>query len=414
VDNAKRRVVVTGLGTVSPVGNDVDTAWRNVRDAVSGIGPITHFDTAAYATKIAGQVRDFDATRYMSAKEVRFTDPFIHYGVAAGRQAFDDAGLAVTAENAARIGVAIGSGIGGIGTMETTSLLLAERGPRRISPFFLPGSMINMASGFLSIGLGLEGPNLCTTTACSTATHSIGLALRTIQHGDADVMIAGGSEHSTTGTAIAGFCSARAMSTRNDAPGEASRPWDAERDGFVLSDGAGALVLEEYEHAKARGAKIYAELAGFGMSSDAYHVTAPEPSGDGARRSMRNALADAGLNPADVGYVNAHATSTELGDRAEVQAIHAAFGEHARRLAVSSTKSTTGHLLGAAGAVEAIYSVLALHYGVIPPTANLHVPGEGCDLDFVPRVARDAKLVAAISNSFGFGGTNGTLAFKKV
>ncbi|MDC8014556.1 beta-ketoacyl-ACP synthase II [Tahibacter soli] len=414
MDNAKRRVVVTGLGTVSPVGNDVDTAWRNVRDAVSGIGPITHFDTAAYATKIAGQVRDFDATRYMSAKEVRFTDPFIHYGVAAGRQAFDDAGLAVTPENAARIGVAIGSGIGGIGTMETTSLLLAERGPRRISPFFLPGSMINMASGFLSIGLGLEGPNLCTTTACSTATHSIGLALRTIQHGDADVMIAGGSEHSTTGTAIAGFCSARAMSTRNDAPGEASRPWDAERDGFVLSDGAGALVLEEYEHAKARGAKIYAELAGFGMSSDAYHVTAPEPSGDGARRSMRNALADAGLNPADVGYVNAHATSTELGDRAEVQAIYAAFGEHARRLAVSSTKSTTGHLLGAAGAVEAIYSVLALHYGVIPPTANLHVPGEGCDLDFVPRVARDAKLVAAISNSFGFGGTNGTLAFKKV
>lgn len=414
MDNAKRRVVITGLGTVSPVGNDVDTAWRNVRDAVSGIGPITHFDTAAYATKIAGQVRDFDATRYMSAKEVRFTDPFIHYGVAAGRQAFDDAGLAVTAENAARIGVAIGSGIGGIGTMETTSLLLAERGPRRISPFFLPGSMINMASGFLSIGLGLQGPNLCTTTACSTATHSIGLALRTIQHGDADVMIAGGSEHSTTGTAIAGFCSARAMSTRNDAPGEASRPWDAERDGFVLSDGAGALVLEEYEHAKARGAKIYAELAGFGMSSDAYHVTAPEPSGDGARRSMRNALADAGLNPADVGYVNAHATSTELGDRAEVQAIHAAFGEHARRLAVSSTKSTTGHLLGAAGAVEAIYSVLALHYGVIPPTANLHVPGEGCDLDFVPRVARDAKLVAAISNSFGFGGTNGTLAFKKI
>ena len=414
MDNAKRRVVITGLGTVSPVGNDVDTAWRNVRDAVSGIGPITHFDTAAYATKIAGQVRDFDATRYMSAKEVRFTDPFIHYGVAAGRQAFDDAGLAVTAENAARIGVAIGSGIGGIGTMETTSLLLAERGPRRISPFFLPGSMINMASGFLSIGLGLQGPNLCTTTACSTATHSNGLAQRTIQHGDADVMIAGGSEHSTTGTAIAGFCSARAMSTRNDAPGEASRPWDAERDGFVLSDGAGALVLEEYEHAKARGAKIYAELAGFGMSSDAYHVTAPEPSGDGARRSMRNALADAGLNPADVGYVNAHATSTELGDRAEVQAIHAAFGEHARRLAVSSTKSTTGHLLGAAGAVEAIYSVLALHYGVIPPTANLHVPGEGCDLDFVPRVARAAKLVAAISNSFGFGGTNGTLAFKKI
>jgi 3-oxoacyl-[acyl-carrier-protein] synthase II len=410
----RRRVVVTGLGTVSPVGNDVATAWRHVRDAVSGIGPITHFDASGYATKIAGQVRDFDPTQYLSAKEARITDPFIHYGVAAGRQAFDDAGLAVTEENAPRIGVAIGSGIGGIGMMEATSLLLAERGPRRISPFFLPGSMINMASGFLSIGLRLEGPNLCTTTACSTSTHSIGMALRIIQHGDADVMIAGGSECSTTGVAIAGFCSARAMSTRNDAPAEASRPWDVERDGFVLSDGAGALVLEEYEHARARGARIYAEVAGFGMSSDAYHVTAPDPNGDGARRSMANALADARLDRNEVGYVNAHATSTELGDRAEVQAIHAAFGDHARRLAVSSTKSTTGHLLGAAGAVEAIYTVLALHYGVIPPTANLHTPGEGCDLDFVPRVARDAKLDAALSNSFGFGSTNGTLAFRRV
>ena len=412
--NGKRRVVITGLGTVSPVGNDIETAWRHVRDGISGIGLITHFDASGYATRIAGEVRDFDATQYLSAKEVRITDAFIHYGVAAGKQAFADAGLVVTEQNATRIGVAIGSGIGGIGMIEQTSLLLAERGPRRISPFFLPGTMVNMASGFLSIGLGLQGPNLSTTTACATSTHSIGLALRTIQHGDADVMIAGGSEHSTTGTAIAGFCSARAMSTRNDAPAEASRPWDADRDGFVLSDGAGALVLEEYEHAKARGARVYAELSGFGMSSDAYHVTAPEPTGDGARRSMRNVLADAGLNPQDVDYVNAHATSTELGDRAEVQALHAAFGAHAQRLAVSSTKSTTGHLLGAAGAVEAIYCVLALHHGVIPPTANLHAAGEGCDLDFVPRVARDAKLRAAVSNSFGFGGTNGTLAFVRI
>jgi 3-oxoacyl-[acyl-carrier-protein] synthase II len=412
--NGRRRVVVTGLGTVAPVGNDVAASWASVKAGRSGIGPIGAFDAAGYATRIAGEVRGFDPLAYMEAKDVRRTDPFVHYGVAAGRQAVADAGLAIDERNAERVGVIIGSGIGGLALIESTSVLLREQGPRKVSPFFYPGSMVNMASGYLSIMLGIKGPNLATATACTTSTHAIGLAMRAIQYGDADAMIAGGSEHATSPTAIAGFCSAKAMSTRNDDPAAASRPWDKDRDGFVLADGAGVLVLEEYEHARARGARIYAELAGFGMSSDAYHITAPPPDGEGAARSMRQALADAGLAPERIGYVNAHATSTPAGDLAEVRAIHTVFGGHARALPVSSTKSVTGHLLGAAGAVEAIYSVLALVESVIPPTANLDAPGEGCDLDFVPHAAREARLNAVLSNSFGFGGTNGSLVFRRL
>ncbi|HVV96622.1 MAG TPA: beta-ketoacyl-ACP synthase II [Rhodanobacteraceae bacterium] len=411
---SKRRVVVTGLGIVSPVGNDVATAWANIREGKSGIGPITHFDASTFPTRIAGEVRDFDPTAYVAAKDVKKMDPFIHYGIAASIQALADAGLHPHEHDEERIGVAVGAGIGGIATIEKTAITYHEAGQRKISPFFVPSSIVNMASGNLSIMLGLKGPNIACVTACTTATHNIGLAMRMIQYGDADVMIAGGAEYATVGTAVGGFCSARAMSTRNDEPAKASRPWDRDRDGFVLSDGAGVIVVEDYEHAKSRGARIYCELVGFGMSGDAFHMTSPPEDGDGARRSMAAALADAKINPEEVQYVNAHATSTGAGDIAEVNAVKNCFGDYASRLPVSSTKSMTGHLLGAAGGVEAIFSILAMRDGVIPPTINLDNPGEGCDLDFVPHTARDAKLDIVLSNSFGFGGTNGTLVFRRV
>ena len=411
---SKRRVVITGLGILSPVGNDIATAWKNIVEGRSGIGPITHFDASAYATRIAGEVRDFDPTRWIAPKDVKKMDAFIHYGVAASIEAMKDAGLEVTEANAERIGVSVGAGIGGITTIEKTAQILAEGGPRKISPFFVPSTIINMISGNVSIMTGAKGPNLATVTACTTATHNIGLAARLIAYGDADAMVAGGAEYSTTGTAIGGFCSARALSTRNDEPARASRPWDKDRDGFVLSDGAGALVLEEYEHARARGARIYAELSGFGMSGDAYHMTAPSENGEGGGRCMVNALRDARLDTSAVQYINAHGTSTPAGDVAEVQGIKGVFGAHAQRLMVSSTKSMTGHLLGAAGGVEAIFSVLALHHGIVPPTINLDAPGEGCDLDFVPHSAREFQLDVVLSNSFGFGGTNGTLVFRRV
>jgi len=411
---SKRRVVITGLGILSPVGNDIATAWKNIVEGRSGIGPITHFDASAYATRIAGEVRDFDPTRWIAPKDVKKMDAFIHYGVAASLEAMKDAGLEVTEANAERIGVSVGAGIGGITTIEKTAQILAEGGPRKISPFFVPSTIINMISGNVSIMTGAKGPNLATVTACTTATHNIGLAARLIAYGDADAMVAGGAEYSTTGTAIGGFCSARALSTRNEEPARASRPWDKDRDGFVLSDGAGVLVLEEYEHARARGARIYAELSGFGMSGDAYHMTAPSESGEGGGRCMVNALRDARLDTSAVQYINAHGTSTPAGDVAEVQGIKGVFGAHAQRLMVSSTKSMTGHLLGAAGGVEAIFSVLALHHGIVPPTINLDAPGEGCDLDFVPHSAREFQLDVVLSNSFGFGGTNGTLVFRRV
>lgn len=411
---SRRRVVVTGLGIVSPVGNDVATAWRNVIAGQSGIGPITHFDASSFPTRIAGEVRDFDPSAWIAPKEVKKMDPFIHYGIAAALQAWRDAGLDLARERPERIGVAIGSGIGGIAWIERTAVEFAEKGVRRISPFFVPGSIINMISGHLSIMLGLKGPNLAAVSACATANHNLGIAMRAIQAGDAEVMIAGGAEYATTGIALGGFCAARALSTRNDEPTRASRPWDKDRDGFVLSDGAGVLVLEEFEHARRRGARIYAELAGFGMSADAYHMTAPCEDGAGAALCMANALADAQLPPEAIGYINAHGTSTPLGDVAEVAAIKRCFGEHARKLMVSSTKSVTGHLLGAAGGVEAIFTVLALQEGVIPPTINLDEPGEGCDLDFVPHTAREARVEAALSNGFGFGGTNSTLVFRRI
>ncbi|MEY2167414.1 MULTISPECIES: beta-ketoacyl-ACP synthase II [unclassified Rhodanobacter] len=411
---SKRRVVVTGMGIISPVGNDLVTAWDNILKGVSGIGGVTHFDASNYATRIAGQVKGFNSADWVSPKDVKKMDHFIQYGIAAGTQALKDAGLEITEANAPRIGVAVGAGIGGLNTIEDTSIELHEKGPRRVSPFFVPSSIINMVSGYLSIMFGLKGPNIACVTACATATHNIGLAARMIQYGDADVMVAGGSEFATTGTAMAGFCSAKAMSTRNDEPTRASRPWDKDRDGFVLSDGAGVLVLEEYEHAKARGARIYAELAGYGMSGDAYHITAPSEGGEGAARCMESALKDGGINPSEVQYVNAHGTSTPLGDLGEVLAAKRVFGDHAYKLAMSSTKSITGHLLGAAGGVEAIFSILAMRDGVLPPTINLDEPGEGCDLDFVPNAAREAKVDVVISNSFGFGGTNGTLAFRRV
>jgi 3-oxoacyl-[acyl-carrier-protein] synthase II len=411
---SKRRVVVTGMGIISPVGNDIATAWDNILKGVSGIGPVTHFDATAYATRIAGQVKGFDPAQWIAPKEIKKMDPFIHYGIAAGTQALRDSGLEVTEENAPRIGVAVAAGIGGLNTIEDTSIELHEKGPRRVSPFFVPSSIINMVSGHLSIMYGLKGPNIACVTACTTGAHNIGLAARMIQYGDADVMLAGGAEFATTGTAMAGFCSAKAMSTRNDEPTKASRPWDKDRDGFVLSDGAGVLVLEEYEQAKARGAKIYAELVGFGMSGDAYHITAPSVGGEGAARCMETALKDGGINPTDVQYINAHGTSTPPGDIGEVLAAKRVFGDHAYKLAISSTKSITGHLLGAAGGVEAIFSLLALRDQVLPPTINLDEPGEGCDLDFVPHTAREAKLDTVISNSFGFGGTNGTLVFRRI
>ncbi|WP_386071065.1 beta-ketoacyl-ACP synthase II [Tahibacter sp. UC22_41] len=411
---SKRRVVITGMGILSPVGNDLTTAWNNIVGGVSGIGPITHFDTSAYSTRIAGEIRDFDPARWIAPKDVKKMDPFIHYGVAASLDALKDSGIEVTEANAERIGVSVGAGIGGITTIERTSQALAEGGPRKISPFFVPSTIINMISGNVSIMTGVKGPNIAVVTACTTAAHNIGMAARMIAYGDADVMIAGGAEYSTTGTAIGGFCSARALSTRNDEPTKASRPWDKDRDGFVLSDGAGVLVLEEYEHAKARGARIYAELAGFGMSGDAYHMTSPSENGEGAARCMANALKDAGLNASDVDYINAHGTSTPAGDLAETQGMKAVLGAHADKVMVSSTKSMTGHLLGAAGGIEAIFSVLALRDGVVPPTINLDAPGEGCDLDYVPHTARKTKVDVVLSNSFGFGGTNGTLVFRRV
>src|SRR3569833_3017800 len=380
---SKRRVVVTGLGIVSPVGNDVATAWANITAGRSGIGPITHFDASTFPTRIAGEVRDFDPTQYVAAKDGKKMDPFIHYGFAASIQALADAGLHPHEHDEERIGVAVGAGIGGIATIEKTAITYHEAGQRKSSPSFVPSSIINMASGNLSIMLGLKGPNIACVTACTTATHNIGLAMRMIQYGDADVMIAGGAEFATTGTAMAGFCSAKAMSTRNDEPTKASRPWDKDRDGFVLSDGAGVQMLEEYEHATARGAKIYAELVGFGMSGDAYHITAPSEGGEGAARCMQAALDDAGVKPSEVQYINAHGTSTPLGDLGEVMAAKKVIGEHAYKLAMSSTKSTTGHLLGAAGGVEGIFAILALRDQVLPPTINLDEPSEGCDLDFV-------------------------------
>ena len=410
---AKRRVVVTGLGVVSPVGNTTDEAWKNVLAGKSGIAPIEHFDTTKFSVRFGGSIRGFDVSEYLNPKDARKMDPFIHYGIAASTQAIRDSGLEVTEENAERIGVAVSSGIGGISWIENGYQNYMDGGPRKISPFFVPGAIINMISGHVSIMYGLKGPNIAIVTACTTGTHNIGDAARTIAYGDADVMIAGGAEYATSPTGLGGFAAARALSTRNDDPEGASRPWDRDRDGFVLSDGAGVMVLEEYEHAKKRGARIYAELAGFGMSADAHHMTQPPADGDGARRCMRNALADAGMAPESVQYVNAHGTSTPLGDKAETLALKAAFGDHANNLAVSSTKSMTGHMLGAAGGIEAVFSVLALRDQVAPPTINLENQDPECDLDYVPGEARQMKIDAALSNSFGFGGTNGTLLFRR-
>ena len=411
---SRRRVVITGLGLISPVGNTVDDGWANVRGGVSGISTIDTFDVSAFSTHFAGLVRNFDVGQYLEPKEARKCDPFIHYGIAACVQAIKDAGLEIDEAGSHRIGVAMGSGIGGVSTIEVNHSKWLESGPRRISPFFVPATIINMISGHVSIMYGLRGPNLGIVTACTTSTHCIGLAGRLIQTGDADVMLAGGAEYATTPLGLGGFCAARALSTRNDDPQRASRPWDRDRDGFVLSDGSGCVVLEEYERAKARGARIYAELAGFGMSADAHHMTAPAEDGQGAYRCMQNALNDAGLSPDQIQYINAHGTSTPLGDVAETVAIKRAFGDAAKRLAVSSTKSTTGHMIGAAGAVEAIFTILALRDQVVPPTINLENQDPACDLDYTPNTARDAKLDAALSNSFGFGGTNGTVVFKRL
>jgi 3-oxoacyl-[acyl-carrier-protein] synthase II len=411
---SKRRVVITGLGMLSPLGLDVPTSWAGILAGRSGVGPISTFDASAFGVRISGAVKGFDVGRYLSPKEARKMDPFVHYGIAAAEEALRDAGLEVTPDNAERIGVAIGSGIGGLPGIEAGPLDYLNGGPRRISPFFVPGNIINMVAGNVSIRFGLKGPNLAVVTACASATHSIGDSARLIEYGDADVMLAGGAEMATSPMGLGGFAAARALSTRNDEPERASRPWDRDRDGFVLADGAGILVLEELEHAKRRGARIYAELLGYGMSGDAFHMTQPDASGDGAYRCMRLALHNARLDPTDIQYVNAHGTSTPAGDVAETVAIRRAFGAHADRLAVSSTKSMTGHLLGAAGGVEAIFSVLALRDQVAPPTINLDHPGEGCDLDYVPHSARPMRLERVISNSFGFGGTNATLVFGRL
>lgn len=411
---SRRRVVVTGLGVVCPVGNTVSEAWSNLIAGQSGITKITRFDASPYASQIAGEVKNFSIDPYLSAKEARRMDTFIHYGIAAGVQALKDSALDVTPANAERIGVNIGSGIGGIVMIQETHNALLQGGPRKISPFFVPGSIINMTSGYLSIMFGLKGPNLASVSACTTANHSIGESARSISYGDADVMIAGGSEAAVATLTIGGFSAARALSTRNDDPQTASRPWDSGRDGFVLGEGAGVLVLEEYEHAKARGARIYAELAGFGMSADAYHMTSPLEDGEGAARCMNNALKDAALTHSAVDYVNAHGTSTPLGDIAETVAIKRCFGDHAKKLAVSSTKSSTGHLLGAAGGVEAVFTLMAMQDQIAPATINLRDQDPVCDLDYVPNVARLMKIDVAMSNSFGFGGTNGTLVFKRV
>ncbi|MDZ7841237.1 MAG: beta-ketoacyl-ACP synthase II [Gammaproteobacteria bacterium] len=410
---SRRRVVITGLGIISPVGVGIEANWTNITGGVGGIGPITAFDPAGMACTIAGQADEFDVSRWLSPKEARKMDRFIQLGMAAGIDAVKDCGIDVTEANAPRIGVYIGSGIGGVETIEQTTLLHREKGPRRVSPFYVPMSIINMVSGNLSIMFGLKGPNLSMVTACTTGTHAIGEASRLIEYGDADMMVAGGTEAAITPTAMAGFSNAKALSGRNDDPATASRPWDTGRDGFVMGEGAGVVVLEEAGHARARGAHIYAEVAGFGMSADAHHMTQPAPGGEGAASSMDNCLRNAGLNPDDIDYINAHGTSTPLGDLAETVAIKRSMGDHARKLAVSSTKSMVGHLLGAAGGVEAVYTALAIDRGVIPPTINLHDQDPECDLDFVPNTAREARIRAALSNSFGFGGTNGTIALTR-
>jgi 3-oxoacyl-[acyl-carrier-protein] synthase II len=411
---SKRRVVVTGLGIVSPVGNTIATAWNAIVNGRSGIGPVTTYDTTGFATTIAGEVRDFDPTTWIPPKDAKKMDEFIHYGVAASFMALDDSGLQVTEANAERIGVIVGSGIGGILGIEETAIKYSQGGPRKISPFYVPSTIINMLPGQVSIMRGIKGPSFSAVSACATSNHSIGTAMRMIQYGDADAMLCGGAERGSSPTSMGGFCSMKAMSTRNDDPTCASRPWDTDRDGFVLGDGAGVLMLEEYEFAKARGARIYCELAGYGASSDAWHMTAPSENGEGPARCMAMALRDAGLNPDQVEYLNAHGTSTPLGDLAETLAMKRALGDHAYKIMVSSTKSMTGHLLGAAGGVEAIFSVLALHHGIIPPTINLDQPGEGCDLDYVPNTARQKRVDVAVSNGFGFGGTNGTLVFRRI
>lgn len=411
---SRRRVVITGLGAITPLGNTVEDTWAGIREGRSGIAPITHFDVGVYPTRFGGSIRNFDIGEYISPKEARRLDEFLHYGIAAGIQAVRDAGLQDAGYDPLRVGVAAGSGIGGITWIENCVHTIDSSGPRKISPFFVPGSIINMIAGTLSIQFGFQGPNLAVTTACTTGTHNIGLGARLIACGDADAMVVGGSEMATSPVGLGGFSAARALSTRNEDPERASRPWDRDRDGFVLSDGAGMLVLEEYEHARRRGARIYAELAGFGMSGDAYHITSPPEDGRGAAACMRHALNDAGIDASEVDYINAHGTSTPVGDFAETLAVRLVFGAHADRLAVSSTKSMVGHLLGASGAVEAIFSVLSLRDQLAPPTINLDAPGEGCDLDYVPKVAREMPINTVVSNSFGFGGTNGSLVFRRV
>ncbi len=410
---SRRRVVITGMGMVSPLGGDVQSSWEGILAGRSGIAPIEHMDVSAFATRFGGSVKGFNVEDYLSAKEARKLDLFIQYGLAASFQAMRDSELEVTDANRDRIGVAMGSGIGGLSNIENNCKALFDQGPRRISPFFVPGSIINMVSGFLSIHLGLKGPNYAIATACTTSTHCVGVAARNIAYGDADVMVAGGAEMATCGLGLGGFGAARALSTRNEEPTKASRPWDRQRDGFVLSDGAGALILEELEHAQARGAHIYAELIGFGMSADAFHMTAPPEDGAGAAQCMSNALKDARIDPSQVDYINAHGTSTPAGDMAEASAVKRIFGEHAYKLSVSSTKSMTGHLLGAAGAVEAIFSILAIRDQLAPPTINLDDPDDGCDLDFVPHKPKAMPIEISLSNSFGFGGTNGSLIFRR-
>jgi 3-oxoacyl-[acyl-carrier-protein] synthase II len=409
---SRRRVVVTGLGLISPVGNDVATAWSNLVAGRGGIGPITRFDASAFTSRIAGEVKDFDVTQWMPAKEARHFDTFIHYGIAASAQAVEDASLSADTVDPGRVGVIVGSGIGGLPMIEDNHAEYTSRGPRRISPFFVPGSIVNMVSGQVSIMHGFQGPNYAVVSACTTGLHSIGDAGRLIEYGDADVMVCGGAEATVSPLGIGGFCAARAMSTRNDDPATASRPWDKDRDGFVLGEGAGVLVLEEYEHAKRRGVRIYGELCGYGMSADAHHITAPDR--EGPKRGMLAALRNAGLNPDAIQYVNAHGTSTPLGDRNETEAIKLAFGDHAARLVINSTKSMTGHLLGAAGGVEAVFTVLAVHHQISPPTINLFDQDPECDLDYCANTAREIRIDAAISNSFGFGGTNGSLVIRRL
>lgn len=411
---SKRRVVVTGLGLVTPVGNTVDTTWKALLSGKSGIAPITKFDASEFTTRFSGSVKDFDVEQYLTKKDARKMDLFIQYGMAAGIQAIKDSGLDMIKENPGRVGTAIGAGMGGMWLIEQNHSALVNGGPRKVSPFFVPSTIINMISGHLSIMFGMKGPNFAVTTACTTGVHNIGFAARTIAYGDADVMVAGGAEDVTSPLGVAGFGAAKALSTRNDDPTAASRPWDKDRDGFVIGDGAGVMVMEEYEHAKARGATIYGELVGFGMSGDAFHMTSPPSDGAGAAAAMVNAINDAKLSLEQIGYINAHGTSTPAGDKAEAAAVKSVFGDHAYKVLVSSTKSMTGHLLGAAGAVEAIFTLLALRDQAVPPTINLDNPDEGCDLDFVAHTARDVKMDYALCNSFGFGGTNGSLLFKKV